>query len=46
MLSYVHKLQIAHLIALKTINIASYNKFSKPGLGRAGPVLGLARNIG
>jgi len=35
---YVHKLQIAHLISLKTINVVSYNKFSKPRPGRAGPV--------
>jgi len=38
MFGYVQKLQIAHLIRLKTINIVSYNKFSKPRLGRAGPV--------
>ena len=28
---YVQKLQIAHLVPLQTINIVSYNKFSKPG---------------
>jgi len=28
----VQKLQIAHLIPLKIINIVSSNKFSKPGL--------------
>jgi len=37
---YAQKLQIAHLIPLQTINIVSYNKFSKPRLGLAGPVLG------
>jgi len=31
---YVQKLQIVHLIPLKTINIFSYNKFSKPQPGR------------
>ena len=36
MFGYVQKLQIAHLIPLKTINIVSYNKFSKPRPGRAG----------
>jgi len=37
MFGYVQKLQILHLILLKTINIVIYNKFSKPGrLGRAG----------
>ena len=30
MFGYVQKLQIAHLIQLKTINIVRYNKFSKP----------------
>jgi len=30
MFAYVQKLQIAHLIPLKTINIVSYNTFSKP----------------
>ena len=34
MFGYVQELQIVHLIPLKTINIVSYNKFSKPG--RAG----------
>ena len=34
MFDYVQKLQIAHdLIPLKTINIVSYNKFSKPRPG-------------
>jgi len=33
-LAYVRKLQITHLIQLKTTNIVSYNKFSKPGPGR------------
>ena len=33
MFGYVQKLQIGHLIPLKTINIASYNKFSKPRPG-------------
>jgi len=28
MFGYVQKLQIAHLISLKTINIVTYNKFS------------------
>jgi len=37
---YVQKLPVAHLIPLKTINIVSYNKFSKPWPGRAGPVFG------
>jgi len=32
----VQKLQIAHLIPLKTINIVSYNKFFKPVPGLAG----------
>jgi len=41
MFSYVQKLQIAHLIPLKTINIVSYNKFSKPRPGWAGPVFRL-----
>jgi len=35
MFGYVQKLHIAHLISLKTINIVSYNKFSKPWLGQA-----------
>jgi len=35
MLVCVQKLQIAHLIPLKTINIVSYNKFCKPQLGQA-----------
>ena len=34
MFGYVQKLQIAHLIPLKTINIVSHNKFSKPRPGR------------
>jgi len=34
MFSYVQKLQIVHLIPLKTINIVSHNKFYKPRLGR------------
>jgi len=34
MCGYVQKLQIGHLIPLKTINIVSHNKFYKPG--RAG----------
>jgi len=38
---YVQKLQIAHLIPLKAINIVSYNKFSKPWSGRARPVFRL-----
>jgi len=36
MFGYVQKLQIAHFIPLKTINIVSYNTFSKPRPGRAG----------
>jgi len=36
MFGCVQKLQIAHLIPLKTISIVSYNKFSKPQPGRAG----------
>jgi len=35
MFGYVQKLQIPHLIPLKTIRIVSYNKFSKPRPGRA-----------
>jgi len=42
---YVQKLQIAHLIPLKTINIVIYNKFSKPRLGRTGPVFRLSSPI-
>jgi len=38
---YVQKLQMAHLIPLKTINTVSYNTFSKPRPGRAGPVFRL-----
>jgi len=38
---YIQKLQIAHFIPLKTINIVSYNKFSKPQPGQAGPVFRL-----
>ena len=38
---YVQKLQIAHLVPLKTINIVSYDTFSKPQPGRAGPVFRL-----
>jgi len=34
MFGYVQKLQIVHLFPLKTINIVSYNKFSKPRPGR------------
>jgi len=35
MFGYVHKLQIAHLIPLKIINMVSCNRFSKPaGPGR------------
>jgi len=30
MFGYVQKLQISHLIPLETMNIVSYNKFSKP----------------
>jgi len=30
MFGYVQELQMAHLLPLKTINIVSYNKFSKP----------------
>jgi len=30
MFGYVQKLQIAHLIPLKTIKFVTYNKFSKP----------------
>jgi len=41
MFGYVQKLQIAHLIPLKTINIVSYNTFSKPRPDRAGPVFRL-----
>ena len=41
MFGYVQKLQMAHLIPLKTINIVSYNKFSKPRPGWAGPVFRL-----
>jgi len=37
---YVQKLQIVYLIPLQTINIVSYNKFSKPRPGRAGRILG------
>jgi len=36
MFGYAQKLQIAHSIPSKTINIVSYNKFSKPRPGRAG----------
>ena len=36
MLDYVQKLQISHLIPLKTINVVSYNKFFKSRPGRAG----------
>jgi len=36
MFDYVQKLRIVHLIPLQTINIVSYNKFSKPQPGRAG----------
>jgi len=36
MFGCVQKLQIVHLIPLKTINIVIYNKYSKPG--SAGPV--------
>jgi len=35
MFGYVQKVQIVHLIQLKTIKFVSYNKFSKPQLGRA-----------
>ena len=35
--AYVQTLQIVHLIPVQTINIVSYNKFSKPRFGRAGP---------
>ena len=38
MFGYVQKLQIVHLIPLKTINIVSYNKFSKHRPGRSAPV--------
>jgi len=34
MFDYVQKLQMVHLIPLKTINIVSYNKFSEPRQGR------------
>ena len=30
MFGYVQELQIAHLISLKTINIVTYDRFSKP----------------
>ena len=36
MFGYVQKLQIAHLIPLKSINTVGYNKFFKPRLGWAG----------
>jgi len=36
----IQKLQMAHLISLKTINVVSYNKFSKSLPRRAGYVLG------
>jgi len=36
MFGYAQNLQIAHLIPLKTINIVSYNKYSKPRSGRVG----------
>jgi len=42
---YVQKLQIAHLIPWKTVNIVSYNKFSKPRPGRAGLVFRPYRHI-
>jgi len=38
MFGYVQKLQTAHLIPLKIINLVSYNKFSEPCQDRAGPV--------
>jgi len=38
MLGYVQKLQIAHLIPLKTISIVNYNKFSKLRPGWVRPV--------
>jgi len=38
MFGYVQKLQILHVIPLKTINIVSYKKFYQPKLGRAGLV--------
>jgi len=36
MFGYVQKLQIVHLIPLKTIDIVSYNKPFKPQLDRTG----------
>jgi len=38
MFGYVKELQIAHLIPLNTVNVVSYNKFSKLWPGRARPV--------
>jgi len=40
---YILKLQIVHLIPLKTINIVSYNKFSKPRPGRCSDLTDIDR---